>query len=611
MNNTRNSRPDPILFSSLQLIRFHELQENRYSSTRARKLAKFIFNNKKKLDHTEEGSVMSRNNQIEIHRPPPTPKEDLDKALEELAAHNRDFRRVQERWVNLSVMAKGVAERTHGNDWDWLEIAAINRTHYMVERALVDIKNGRKPKVPGGYSTRLDGQVVAHTYPDSKAHGMLFRDVKAEAWLEPGVTLEAARSNQAIAYLGGTTKGRLALVLGAGNASSLLPSDTFHKMFHDLCIVVLKMNPVNSYLGPLIEEAYRALIERGFLRVVHGGADVGRYLVDHPMVEEVHMTGSDRTFEAVVFGSGEDGARRKAEGAPIVDKKVDGELGCITPWVIVPGEWSQAEIEDQAARMAFWMMRHEGYICFAPRVLVMWRNWKYRKAFVDALIDALSKVEPIMAYYPGSAETQRVFVKAHPEAIQIGGGMEDHVPWTIIPDVDPGAKDDICFRRESFSGMVAETTLEASSVPEFIDNAVTFLNNIVWGTLSVTLVVKDECLDDLATGEAVERAIKDLRYGTVALNCPGTWGFYNMITPWGGFPGSAVTDIQSGTAKVANFLMLHRPEKSVIRAPYNSKPYPFVGTARNLHDFSRKLARFEESHSWLQLPSLWFAAMRT
>ena len=573
---------------------------------------------------------MSSGKSIEVHRPPPTTQGGLDRALEAVTAHKqewvdlpigqrldlirrvrKDFRGVQQRWVDLSVAAKGIAERRLGNDFEWLEIAVINRVHFVIERSLRDIQRHGRPKVPGGYSTRANGQVVAHTYPDSKAHGTLFKDIIEEVWLEPGVTLEEAKEKQAIAYQRGVTEGRLALVLGAGNASSLLPSDVCHKMFHDLQAVVLKMNPVNSYLGPLVEEAYRALIDRGFLRVVHGGAEEGRYLVDHPLVDGVHMTGSDRTFEAVVFGPGEEGARRKADGAPLVDKPVTGELGCITPWIIVPGEWSQDVIEEQAAKMAFWMMRHEGYVCYAPRVLVVHKEWRHREAFVDALIEALSRVEPIRAYYPGSTETQRSFVEAHPDAVQIGGGREDHVPWTVIRDVDPGSRDDICFCRESFSGMVAEVALDATSVPEFLKRMVEFLNGTVWGTLSATLVVSPESMADPVVVEAVERAVVDLRYGTIALNGPATWGIYTMITPWGAFPGSDIDDIQSGNGKVANFLMLHRPEKSVVKAPFKMDPYPFWGTAKDLQVFSRKLANFEEDHSWLRLPGLYLSAKRS
>ncbi len=43
------------------------------------------------------------------------------------------------------------------------------------------------------------------------------------------------------------------------------------------------------------------------LRIVEGGAAAGRYLTGHPRVDEVHITGSDKTYDAVVFGTGAEG----------------------------------------------------------------------------------------------------------------------------------------------------------------------------------------------------------------------------------------------------------------------------------------------------------------
>jgi acyl-CoA reductase-like NAD-dependent aldehyde dehydrogenase len=563
-------------------------------------------------------------------RPQPSSREELDSALEELSANSQiwvdlplaerisiveevhqAFPKVWQRWVDSAVSAKGIAHRKLGNDREWLELATISRLHTNVLRALKDIEASGAPKFPGGYKVKPNGQVVAQVYPDSMLHSLAFRGVRIEVWLKPEVSLEEAHSKQAWAYKQAPHRGKVALVLGAGNASSLPPSDICHKLFHDLCAVILKMNPVNAYIGPLLEEVYSPLIDRGFLRIVYGAAEEGTYLVHHDLVDEVHMTGSDRTFEAIVFGPGEEGRGRKATGKPLVTKPVKGELGCITPWIIVPGDWSEADIKEQAAKMAFWMMRHEGYICFAPRILILHEEWPHRAAFLQALIDSLSKVEPIKAYYPGSAETQNTFVKAHPEAIQLGEGSDDHVPWTVIPDLDPTVSDDICFRRESFSGLCGEVILSAPSVPEFLSEAVDFLNNTVWGTLSATLVVSEQSLSDPQIGSAVEEAIGDLRYGTVALNGPGTWGFYHMKAPWGGYPGSDINDIQSGNSFVANFLMLYEPEKTVVRAPFRMRPYPFLGTAKDLHVFSQRLAEFEVKPDLLKLTSLFWSALRT
>ena len=565
----------------------------------------------------------------DLYRPLPSSREEIDQALGVVSAHRqkwvdlpiedkialleqvqRDFRKVWDRWVEYSVEAKGTAARETGNDHDWLEVSPINRLHSALLLSLNDIRNGQRPTVPGGYRELANGQVAARVFPNSLAHAFAFRNVNIDVWLEPDVTLDEAHANQAEKYFKSDIQGKVALVLGAGNASVLPSSDTFHKLFVDLCVVILKMNPVNSYIGPLMEEAYRVLIEGGFLRIVYGGAEEGNYLVHHEMVDEVHMTGSDRTFDAIVFGPGEEGRERKLAQDPIVDKPIQGELGCITPWIIVPGEWNEAQVKQQAAKMAFWMMRHEGYICFAPRILVLYERWPQRQAFLDALIDALAKVVPIRAYYPGSAETQKSFVKAHPEAIEIGGGLEDHVPWTVIPGLDPAVSDDICFRRESFSGLCGEVTLDAKSAPDFIDKAVDFLNKSIWGTLSATIVV-DEKQSDPELAASVERAIENLRYGTVTLNGPGVLGFATMIAPWGGYPGSPIEDIQSGTCKVTNGLMLHRPQKTVVRAPFNWWPYPFLSTAKNLDVFSRKLAEFEANPGLSKLPGLFWSALRT
>jgi acyl-CoA reductase-like NAD-dependent aldehyde dehydrogenase len=566
---------------------------------------------------------------VELFRPLPTSNANLDLAVKELYENrqewadlsigkrihlveeiNKNFPKVWERWSNFSMTAKGINDSRIGNDKEWIELANIARIHTVVLRSLKEIQKFGKPKIARGYRLLPNGQVSAQVYPDSLAQSLAFRGTDVEVWLEPGVSLEEAEKKQASIYQTSNKKGKVVLVLGAGNASSLPCSDTFHKLFHDLCVVILKMNPVNSYLGPLLEETYRGLIERGFLRIVYGGAEEGNFLVNHKLIDEVHMTGSDRTHDAIVFGPEDERKTRKETNNPLVKKPVDGELGCITPWIIVPGVWTEEDLKEQAAKMAYWMLRHEGYLCYSPRLVVMQKSWSLRKDFLKALIDSLSIMEPIKAYYPGSAATQKEFVKAHPEAIQIGGGVDEHVPWTIIPELDPFASDDICYRRESFSGLCGEVLIDANSTSEFLDKAVDFLNETVWGTLSATIVVSDKSMADPSVEVAVGRAIENLRYGTVGINVTGVWGFATMVAPWGGYPGSAITDIQSGNAKVGNYLMLHKPQKTVIRSPFRIKPYPFLGTAKNLHGFSKNLTEFQVNPGYLNLTKLFWSAMR-
>ena len=174
--------------------------------------------------------------------------------------------------------------------------------------------------------------MVAQVFPFNGYDRLFFMGITGEVWMEPGVTRDGLAATQAVVYRDKGHAGQVALVLGAGNVASIGPMDVLYKLFVEDQVVVLKMNPVNEYLGPLIEEGFRALVEPGYLRVVYGGAAAeGAYLCQHPLVEEIHITGSDKTFDAIVFGTGPEGAARKASGQPLLTKPISGELGNVEP----------------------------------------------------------------------------------------------------------------------------------------------------------------------------------------------------------------------------------------------------------------------------------------
>ena len=209
----------------------------------------------------------------------------------------------------------------------------------QLRQSLVDIEMDGHPKIPGRVTTMSNGQVAAQVFPQTIYDRLFFERIRAEIWMEPEVTIEGLSQTQAIAYHDKDRPGKVALVLGAGNVSSIGPMDVFYKLFVEDQVVLFKANPVNAYLGPLMDEAFRVLIDHGFLRVVYGGATEGSYLCNHPGIEEIHITGSDKTFDAIVFGSGSEGAKRKAERSPLLTKRVTGELGNVSPVIVVPGPW--------------------------------------------------------------------------------------------------------------------------------------------------------------------------------------------------------------------------------------------------------------------------------
>lgn len=185
----------------------------------------------------------------------------------------------------------------------------------------------------------------------------------------------------------------------------------------------------------------------------------------------------------------------------------------------------------------------------------------------------------------------------------------DRLPWTLIPDVDPEDTQDICFRREAFCGLFAETGLDAPNVASFVDRAVEFANQTLWGTLCATIIVHPKSLQDPSVAAAVDRAISNLRYGTVSLNMLAYYSAYFMATPWGGFPGQDIYDIQSGTGKTFNLLMFERAQKSVIRAPFRRLD-PLTLKSKRPIEFGKRLAAFEAHPSWRGVVGLVSTALR-
>ena len=138
-----------------------------------------------------------------------------------------------------------------------------------------------------------------------------------------------------------------------------------------------------------------------------------------------------------------------------------------------------------------------------------------------------------------------------------------------------------------------------------------FANDVVWGTLSATVLAHPSSLADPTVGPRIEAAIADLRYGGIGLNLWHALVFALGTTTWGAYPGHPITDIQSGSGVVGNAYMFEGVQKSVVRGPFRASPKPawFV-TAKNSRATMTKLLNFEAAPSILKLPALLLAALR-
>ncbi len=562
---------------------------------------------------------------------PHTSLENLDRTVEELAAHKDEwaglsipdrlallervhaaYAGVVERWVAVSLQAKGIAPGTPTEAEEWLGGPLfLLRNLRLLRRSLEEIARFGSPRIRGPVSVRPNGQASARVFPAEVWDRIVFRGFTGDVWMEPGVAAADVPATQALAYRQAAPPGKVALVLGAGNVSSIGPMDAIYKLFVEKQVVVIKMNPVNAYLGPLLEEGFRALSARGFLHVVYGGAAEGAHLCRHPEVDEIHITGSDRTHDAIVFGTGEEGARRKAERRPLLTKRITSELGNVSPVIVVPGPWSAGDFRFHAANLAAQLVNNAGFNCNAVRVIVQHAGWDGRERLLGALRALLARIPPRQAYYPGAAERCQTYLATHPSAERFGTPRDGELPWVLAAGLDPAATDDICFTQEAFCGVASETALAAADPVEFLERATAFANDTLWGTLNVGLIVHPRSLRDPRVAAAVERAIAELRFGTVSVNHWAATAYAFVTTPWGAYGGGEIFDVRSGIGEVHNTLMFSRVQKSVVRGPFRAWPTPpWFPTCRTAHVVARRLTEFETRPSLLKVPGILTAAVR-
>ena len=530
--------------------------------------------------------------------------------VQELA---KDFAGVAERWVELCREAEGIPADQPTAAEEWLAGPyVVLRNLTLLERALGQIERYGKPKVPGPVTQRPDGTTVARVFPTDLWDQIFYTGVYGEVWMQPDVTPDNLVETMAVAYQADAeVAGEVCLVLGAGNVSSIGPMDVLYKLFVEKKTTLLKMHPVNGYLGPLIEEGFRALIDWGVLRIVYGGVEVGQYLCEHEATDEIHITGSDKTVEAIVFGPGEEGQKRKRERRPKNETPISSELGNVSPVIVVPGPWSKGDLAFQGENIASMLTNNAGFNCNAARVIIQHAGWSKRGTLMKHIRRVLGSTPTRHAYYPGAADRWAAFIEQHPEAEQLGRPGDGELPWTLIADADPEHRDDICFQQEAFCSVVAETALEADSPAAFLDRAVEFCNDTLWGTLNATILIHPKSLADKNVRAAYERALEKLNYGTIGVNAWPAVGYGLVVTPWGAPPGHDIYDIQSGTGEVHNTMMFSRIQKTVVSVPFRMFPKPvWFASHRTAQAMAEKVTRFETGPSISKLPGIFWEALR-
>jgi aldehyde dehydrogenase (NAD(P)+) len=465
---------------------------------------------------------------------------------------------------------------------------------------------------PSRLESLPNGGLAVRVTPHERYDSLLYAPFGAQTWLEPGVEAEHLADAQAGFYKRRDPEGRVALVLGAGNVASIPALDVIYKSFVEGAVCLLKMSPVNAYLGPHFELALAPLISRGFLRIVYGGPEVGAYLVAHRAVDELHITGSTETHDRIVWGEpGPERDARKKRGTPLFSKPVTSELGNVSPVLVVPGKYSDAELDTMARGIAGMVVQNASFNCNAAKMLVTPRGFAQRAALLERLQMELSQIALRRAYYPGAAARYASLTQGAEHVTRIGDAHGDQLPWTLITELDPKSNAQQ-FTVEPFCSILSEVSVGSADPVEFLASATEFANERLWGTLNAMLYVTPNTERDATLSAALERSIGGLRYGTVAVNQWPASAYALATSPWGGHPSATLADVQSGLGWVHNSLMLERIEKTVQRGPLRAFPAPaYFPGHRSLHLLGRSLCDFEASPSALGFAKVGYFAVRS
>ena len=533
----------------------------------------------------------------------------IDKTISLTATH-------AEEWVMAASEAKGLNPESPLSGEEWLggPYAFLTWLQYM-KNTLKLLENGKNAIHKVKIKSRQEGQTVARVYPNNLLEKLLLNHYCIDVWMREGVTPDNIEDTVAGFYKQDNPQGEVLLILGAGNVSSIVPLDIFYKLYGEGKVVLIKMNPINDYLGPIFEKVFAPFIENEFIQFAYGGGDVGAYLTRHELVDSIHITGSARTHDIIVFGPGEEGQKRKRDNQPVTTKPISSELGGVSPTIVVPGPWSKGDFKFQAEHIATQKLQNSGHNCIATQVLIMPEEWTGTERLLQEVENEITNAEKRPAYYPGSEDRQNA-AREHANAKCLDSGVDR----TIIYDADSQI-DEPCFRDEYFSPVLATISIPGDNPSAFIQAAVQFANEKLDGTLGANIIIDPKTARENKAD--LDQAIADLKYGSIGVNTWCALAFLAAGGAWGAYPGHTYDNIQSGIGVVHNAFLFDKTEKTVATGPFRNFPRsllhgelhmaprpPWFVSNKTAHTTAKKLTYFAEKENILALPGIFASALR-
>lgn len=342
--------------------------------------------------------------------------------------------------------------------------------------------------------------------------------------------------------------GGVALVLGAGNVTGLAVADAISQIFEHGRAALVKLHPAHEPLIAVLHEAVAPLVDAGLVAFVAGGTDVATAGIAADTVTHIHLTGGAAAFAAV---------------ATSTTKPITCELGNVTPWFVVPGRYTAAQLQFQADTIAASIANNTSFNCIATKCVVTCRGWDQREEFLRLVRSRLDAQPSRTAWYPGSSAAWETLAGRPPPS-------DGTLPWLFRTDLDPTA-DGHWLDREWFLPAAVELPLDADSLESFCSAAAACARRLP-GSLAASITVPKRLSQRDAA--RVELLVEHLEYGVVAVNTWSALAYAIGSVPWGGFPGATLADPGSGIGHVHDPLLLPLVHNAIVRAPLASRIMP-------------------------------------
>ncbi len=542
----------------------------------------------------------------------------IDERIALLAQIKEHLMPVAAAWAETASRKKGIPAGSPMEGEEWISGPYAMMAYCNTLTETLSKVEGKKHLDNLAMRELPNGQLAVRVMPNSIWDHLLLSGVNAEVWMEPGITRANLAQNTAQIYgPGPAQKGKLALVLGAGNIASIAPLDCLHKLFAENQVVIVKMNPVNEYLTEFLTPALKPLIDRGFLRIVHGDVAVGQYLCTHPLVEEIHITGSGAAHDQIVWGSGAEGAANKQAKTPKNTRHISSELGAVCPTIVVPGPWSKADLAFQGEHIATQKLHNSGFNCVALQVLMLPAEWEHKAELIQQIKTSMAGSTARKLYYPGVKDRLGKLLGA----VKSSAAQPESANQCLMMPF-PANSHSALESYEVFGPAMGVTELAAPNPEAYLVAAIKYANEQLYGTLGANIVIHPKTIAHIGKAR-FDQIITELRYGCIAINAWTGVGFLSAPTTWGAFPGHTLEDVQSGIGVVHNTMLFDKPQRTVVQAPFTPFPRnllsmsftllprpPWFITNKRAHVLGRLLTAFQYRPSFAKLPRIFINALR-